>query len=72
MPIFDSSNKHFWVSNNSPQLDSCLSSSKVCLLKDKRICFKKMVSPKLDKRLKHKRNQHIQVSNGSNKIIHKN
>jgi len=41
MPTYDSSNKHFWASNNSPQLDSCLSSSKVCLLKDKRICFKK-------------------------------
>jgi hypothetical protein len=57
MPTFDSSNKHTLASNNSPQLDSCLPSSKVCLLKYKRICFKKKVSPKSDKTAQTQENQ---------------
>ena len=57
MPTFDSSNKQTWASNNSPQLDSCLPSSKVCLLKDKRICLKKKVSPKSDKMAQTQENQ---------------
>ena len=73
MPTYDSSNKHFWASNNSPQLDSCLSSSKVCLFEEQEdLLLRKRFFSKLDKRLKHKRNSHIQVHNGLNKIIPRN